>query len=239
MLNGLSRTRKIIFVITILLIVAAVVVIAIATYVGKTSPFSNEFTTTLLVVTTLVLTAIPVVPALRDILHPEVKHSDQEISNALSELAQAKTFLEQHEYQKAIQATNRVIGILPKKSDAYFIRGKAFQNLGQLSSAVTDFTRTIELEPGHPFVYSNRGRVYEDMGEYYLAIEDYRMTLAIAPEISSAIFQLAHLYFRIGAFEKANEMFKAVITHPKTSKNEKEMSAEFIERANNILEHKK
>lgn len=231
MLSGLSRRNKIIFVVVVLTI----------TVVGTITTFfeGNTFIEPRIVdafngVVILLLGLIQAVPALKDILNTQ-PITDEEVTNALSELAQAETFLKHNDYLNAKKSVERVIKILPNKAEAYRIRAKANFALGQYVSAIEDYSKAIQLQPGYPYTYSDRAMAYQTIGETAKSIDDWQMGIKIAPEVSSQLFQLALAYFYIGAFAKAKDFFDQVINHPRTSDNDKSSAREFNNRIQNIL----
>jgi tetratricopeptide (TPR) repeat protein len=237
MLNNMSRIRKIVFVIVVVILVVVIVILTASDFLGDKSFLGLNVKTGLSTGTILGLTLLQVIPSLQDILRTEKNLSDEDVSNALSELAQADTLLKQKEFKKAMDKATIVIGILPKKAEAYFTRAQAHVALGQLISAIEDYSKVVELEPGHIFARIYRAIVYRDMGEHKNAIEDWEMGLLLSPESIGQIFQLALSCFDVGEFEKAHQRFQEVLDHPETSDREKKMAGEFVVRAKNVLDN--
>src|SRR6185369_4087902 len=61
-------------------------------------------------------------------------------------LALGRGLLQQASPAAAISALDRAVALLPSRSDAYVLRGRARQELGRHDEAVEDLTRAIELE---------------------------------------------------------------------------------------------
>lgn len=235
MFSGLSRMAKSMMVLFISTLLLAMILITIATFTYDNNVFDKQVVATLNILIALIFGFIQILPVVRDFFHTK-QVTDEQLTNALTELAQAKILLDNNDYIRARDSASQVLEILPKKAEAYYIRGKANTELGQYASALEDYNQVIDLTPGEPFVYSSRAFLYKEIGELSDAIEDWKTGIKIAPEISSQFFQLGHCYFLIGKYEEARNTFNEVINHSSTSDNEKRMAKEFNQRIANILE---
>lgn len=59
--------------------------------------------------------------------------------------------------------------------EGLYLRGVAFQQLGEHRLAIADFTRAIELAPGDGAAYLRRSRSYQEIGELGLAAADFQV----------------------------------------------------------------
>ncbi|GAB6269111.1 MAG: hypothetical protein STSR0002_18530 [Smithella sp.] len=74
--------------------------------------------------------------------------------------------------KKAIGYLNEVIRLEPNNSDAYFLRGTAYDNLGQIQLAFEDYDKAVHLRPDLAWPYSARGNSYFAQGNYTLGCRD-------------------------------------------------------------------
>ncbi len=65
----------------------------------------------------------------------------------------------------------------PKNAGAYYIRGCAFEKLGELEQSIDDFTTVLEIDPNHINAAYARGACENKRGNFAKAIEDYNMAL--------------------------------------------------------------
>jgi tetratricopeptide (TPR) repeat protein len=60
---------------------------------------------------------------------------------------------------------------------AYYIRGCAFEKLGQIDQSIEDFTTVLNIDPNHINAAYARGACENKRGNFAKAIEDYHMAL--------------------------------------------------------------
>ena len=60
---------------------------------------------------------------------------------------------------------------------AYYIRGCAFEKLGQIDQSIDDFTTVLSIDPNHINAAYARGACENKRGNFAKAIEDYIMAL--------------------------------------------------------------
>jgi tetratricopeptide (TPR) repeat protein len=85
----------------------------------------------------------------------------------------------------AISDYTRAIKI-SKAGFAYFARGLAQMNSGDVAAAIKDFTSAIGKEPKFAAAYYNRAVAYERTGKRVLAQEDYRRASELAAQHQAA-----------------------------------------------------
>jgi tetratricopeptide (TPR) repeat protein len=77
-------------------------------------------------------------------------------------------------------------GNTENQAGAYYSRGVAHRNKGQLEEALEDYTESIELNPSDPDVFYNRGVVEQSLGEIDAAIADYDAAIKLKPRFAQA-----------------------------------------------------
>ena len=74
-----------------------------------------------------------------------------------------------------------VIHASPEDGRAYFNRGNAYLDLGDMDRAIIDYTRTIELDPADSVAYNNLGVSYRRKSEADTAIADFTKAIELDP----------------------------------------------------------
>ncbi len=80
-----------------------------------------------------------------------------------------------------IHCYTEAIGIEPNFSEAYYNRGIARYNKGNLNGAITDYTEAIRLKSDNAESYQNRGLARSDKGDLDGAIKDYTEAIRLRP----------------------------------------------------------
>jgi lipoprotein NlpI len=89
-----------------------------------------------------------------------------EDATVLELLQQAARASEQGKSQEAIDRLTKVIEKEPKRSLAYYLRGREQFRLGRIKQSVADFDKAVELDPKSESRQWERGIAYYYAGEY-------------------------------------------------------------------------
>jgi tetratricopeptide (TPR) repeat protein len=91
---------------------------------------------------------------------------------------------------RTIQGCNAVIatkrGTDENQAGAYYNRGVAHRNKGQLQEALKDYGESIRVNPADPDVFYNRGVVEQSLGQIDAAMNDYDAALKLKPAFPQA-----------------------------------------------------
>jgi tetratricopeptide (TPR) repeat protein len=80
----------------------------------------------------------------------------------------------------------------PMDQEAYWLRGQAFQNQGNLDRALSDFSSLLTLNPLYAEAYFERGRVRYRLKQYEEAMVDFEYFLKTPPgETTRILFKIA------------------------------------------------
>jgi tetratricopeptide (TPR) repeat protein len=90
------------------------------------------------------------------------------------------------DYDRAIAECNRAIGLDPRRTEAYFLRGSAWERKNQLPRAIADLTEAIRLDPQHAPAYTNRGGVWLQLNEIDRALADLDRAIRLDPRDETA-----------------------------------------------------
>jgi len=116
-------------------------------------------------------------------------------------------YLDQEEYQKALDDYNNVLAIDSTYYNAYLNRGIVYRRTGQPDKALADYNTTIRLNPKIFKAYLNRGNIYFDRQQDSLAMADYNKVLEMAPNSPDVYSNMGAIYARGGKYEEALKMF--------------------------------
>ncbi len=107
--------------------------------------------------------------------------------NAQEHLQKGNSYLEQQQWQEAINEYNSAIKIDPNLAEAYCNRASAYGSLGKLTLAKADLDKAIELNPKMAKAYDNRGKIYLVSSKYEEAITDFSTAIDFDPTLARPI----------------------------------------------------
>jgi len=94
---------------------------------------------------------------------------------------------------------------------AYYNRGQAFMNTGQIENAIRDYSAAITLNPFYQEAVYNRGIAYEKIGASDLALRDYDRALVLNPSNYQAWNNRGILYGKSGSYDLSIECFNRAL----------------------------
>ena len=94
---------------------------------------------------------------------------------------------------------------------AYYNRGAAYQNLGQLDKALADYNTAIALDPSSSEAYNNRGLFFDQIGQPEKAVADYTMSIILNRSSFVAYNNRGIAYGHMGQLDKALTDYNAAI----------------------------
>lgn len=99
-------------------------------------------------------------------------------------------YLNNREFDKAIDDLELVTNIKPKHTEAFCYLGKCYLNKSELTEALNKFTHAISLDSNYIEAYYLRGLTYRKMTNLEKAKEDFLTTLKFNSEHALAYFNL-------------------------------------------------
>jgi len=90
-------------------------------------------------------------------------------------------YINQGDYQRAIEEFNRVISIDSEYVDAYCGIGIAYLNQKKYKEAIEAFEKATVLGPDKPIAYYLLGKAYEEIMNYEKAISAWNKFLTLRP----------------------------------------------------------
>lgn len=122
-------------------------------------------------------------------------------------------FLQQEQWDQAIDCYQRAINQDATLADAHFGLGMALQKTGKLEGAIGGFERSIALQPDHFWSHQNLGDVLMRLERWQEAVIAYRGAIALNPDfhwshynLGEALAKLEQWDGAIGAYQRTLEL---------------------------------
>jgi tetratricopeptide (TPR) repeat protein len=114
--------------------------------------------------------------------------------NPKRDLFHTATFaFDSQDWENAEQLLSTWITSNPRDTEAYWLRGQAFERLGNLDRALSDFSILISIDSEYAEAYFARGRIRYQLEQYEPAMKDFQDFLVTAPG------QTTRIIYRQGA----------------------------------------
>ena len=134
------------------------------------------------------------------VLHPASLQARQAATHQKGEAARAPRVEEEEltaqqwfergfnakELDETIRLYTNAIRLKPDFATAFYNRGLARYNKGDLAGAIEDYSQAIRLKPDYPDAFNNRGLARSDKGDLPGAIEDYSQAIRVKPDYAIA-----------------------------------------------------
>lgn len=98
--------------------------------------------------------------------------SQEAVSMAIEYIGRGKVFIDQRDYDAALENFNKAIDLNPNSADAYNWRGFTYAGLSNQQQALNDYDRAIELDPRLALAYSRRGVLRATNGDTQTGLAD-------------------------------------------------------------------
>jgi len=151
-----------------------------------------------------------------------LESKQNEYSKAIAELKAKEwidkgvAFMNEDNYESALNAFNNAVEIDPTSSWAYINKGWALNTLGDYYQALKEFSRASDIDPKNPWIYVNRGVSYNFLGDYRQGLLDEEKAISLDATISWAYINRGWAYTGLGNFNQAlADLTKAAQLDPK------------------------
>ncbi len=128
-----------------------------------------------------------------------------------SHINKARHELEKGGYASAVKTLTEAIKTSPDLAEAYFLRAKAFDILGQPMRALKDVTKYIELKPRDPKGYELKGDVNNFNLDHSEAIDSYNNALRLDSRSSGARIGRGLAYAAMEKYDLAIKDYEEVL----------------------------
>ncbi len=116
------------------------------------------------------------------------------------------------DFDLAIMAWNKAVGIDPTMVKAHNYLGRAYYTQGMMDEAITAYKKVVELESGNPDSYINLGIAYRYNGMIDEALEEYNKAIEINPFSAIAHDEIGNALTKKEKYDEAIEAYKQAIT---------------------------
>lgn len=112
-------------------------------------------------------------------------------------LQDAKEYLRQGQYDKALQAADSYVASHPKSPDGRLLKGSALAQLGRSGEAVQVYATLIRDYPALPEPRNNLAVLYASLGQYDKAQAELEAALRTHPSYAAVYDNLGEIYTRM------------------------------------------
>lgn len=112
---------------------------------------------------------------------------------------------------QTIQDGSRNIELNPNSAEAWWMRGNAYWDGGDLDRALADYNQALALDPDYAMAYLGRGNVYLRKGDPDAALEEYNQVVEILPEFIGTYNNMGVAYREKGQRDLAIQSFDLAI----------------------------
>lgn len=134
-------------------------------------------------------------------------------------LLQANEALRQNEFDLALAITDGAQKLAPNSANVYFMRARAYSEIGQWEKAEQSYRKVLELEPQYRGVWNNLGnntfrqqKFEQAIGYYYKEIaRNAQYPLPQSAEEAIPFYQLGRAYVELGKVDSARICFQRAL----------------------------
>ena len=125
--------------------------------------------------------------------------------------AEATRAYQARDFGRAVPLYERVIALQPDHAEAYYKRGNALKDLGQLQPALASYDAAVEHRPDFPYAWCNRGVVQQSLGSYEAALASFDRAIELAPTDAVAHSNRGALLQELSRWEEALASYDRVL----------------------------
>ncbi len=107
------------------------------------------------------------------------------------------------QWQKTVNACQKILDIHPEMAEAYKILGNALQRMGKTGKAMNCYAKALRIEPDLAVVYAGIGKLYYQHGKWLKAKAYYQKATIINPKYREAYRNLADISQQLDQQAKA------------------------------------
>lgn len=136
---------------------------------------------------------------------------DDGVSEAEVITREGLAFVNQENFEVAIDRFDQALTIDPDFVPALIDRGYVYEKLGEYERAIEDYDEAIRLDPNNAKAYNNRGFAHRDLGQYQLALADYDEAIRLNQFYADAYSNRALVNAFLGNDTQADEDFDRAV----------------------------
>ena len=115
--------------------------------------------------------------------------------------------------EQAVAEFDMALGLDSQLTEAYYQRGNALVDLGELQRAIEDYNQAIRLDARYADAYDSRGTANYRLGQafYFYAIRDFGEAVRLDPRFAHAYYNRARVRDDMGQFNVAVQDYDEAI----------------------------
>lgn len=115
----------------------------------------------------------------------------------------ALLFIEEGDYERALDDLDQAIRIYPRYANAHFSRAVLAERLGNIQNALDDYLKSRELSPNDQRAYNNRANIFIRQRRFDDALKELNIFLETGAPQAEVLTNRALVYKRTGRIEEA------------------------------------
>jgi RNA polymerase sigma factor (sigma-70 family) len=132
---------------------------------------------------------------------------------ALYYLNRGRILLRLNRPREALADLSRSIELQPQRNaEAWYQRGRAYRDLGELDMALEDLLKVVAWEPGWMYAWNDLGYVRFQRREYAQAIHDLERALELKPDLEYAAYMAGRTALALHQPDRAIEFLTHALT---------------------------
>jgi predicted O-linked N-acetylglucosamine transferase (SPINDLY family) len=117
-------------------------------------------------------------------------------------------YLQEKNYEKAIDLINKAITIKPNHQALYNNLGVIYKEIENYEFAIKNFKKAIKINSNYSEAHNNIAIVYQILKKSNEALNHYRISIRINPDNPETYYNLGILFFKKNNYKNAIESFK-------------------------------
>ncbi|MDJ0556593.1 MAG: tetratricopeptide repeat protein [Microcoleaceae cyanobacterium MO_207.B10] len=146
----------------------------------------------------------------------------------------AEKFLEQQQWNEAVNAYNQAIKLNSDFTWSYYKLGQALNQLQRWDEAITAYNQAIKLNPNFPWSYYHLGNALTQLEKWEPAIQAYRSFIKLNSDNYWAYQKLAESLVKVGEFESAIANYQTAIKLNPQTKGTHQKLADILFQTNQL-----
>jgi len=123
----------------------------------------------------------------------------------------ARENLRQQKYQQAIEGFTEVIQENPTNVPAYFNRGQARYQKGDIQGAINDWSQVVTMNPNDAYASYQLGVALLKKEDYQAAVMNFNQALSLNPQLADAYLERGIAKYYLGQQEQATKDFNQAV----------------------------
>jgi tetratricopeptide (TPR) repeat protein len=130
---------------------------------------------------------------------------------AAAYFARGRSFIEQKDYNQAVDQFTKAIQMDPRDALAYYNRGLAYVAQSEYQEAIADYTSALHLNPKNALAFYHRGIAHRHLSEFDRAIADYTRAIRLDPRLAVAYRNRGHAFAAKGDSDRARADYEEAV----------------------------